>query len=193
TFWTFLIGALAISGIPPLAGFWSKDDILSSLLAYATSGGGLVFYLLWGMGILTAGLTTFYMFRLFFGIFSGSYRGTGVAEHAGEEEDEDSGHSHLPRGDYEIDESPAIMTVPMIILAALSIIGGFIGSFALFGDASWHPFATFLNPVFTNPTWTNVPVAIPVESLPIDWVSISWEAFPWHEWITAATTNGICT
>src|SRR5437667_7517436 len=69
TFWTFLIGALAISGIPPLAGFWSKDDILSSLLAYATSGGGLVFYLLWGMGILTAGLNAFYMFRLFFAIF----------------------------------------------------------------------------------------------------------------------------
>src|SRR6266568_1635439 len=171
TFWTFLIGALAISGIPPLAGFWSKDDILSSLLAYATSGGGLVFYLLWGMGILTAGLTAFYMFRLFFGIFSGSYRGTGVAEHAGEEEEEDTGHSHQPRGDYEIYESPAIMTVPMIILAVLSVVGGFIGSFALFDDASWHPFATFLNPVFTNPTWTNVPVAIPVESLPIEWVS----------------------
>src|SRR5207253_244744 len=146
TFWTFLIGALAISGIPPLAGFWSKDDILSSLLAYATSGGGLIFYLLWGIGILTAGLTAFYMFRLFFGIFSGSYRGTGVAEHADEEEEEDTGHSHQPRGDYEIYESPAIMTVPMIILAALSIVGGFVGSFALFGDTSWHPFATFLNP-----------------------------------------------
>src|SRR6266702_976741 len=171
TFWTFLIGALAISGIPPLAGFWSKDDILSSLLAYATAGGGLIFYFLWGMGILTAGLTAFYMFRLFFGIFSGSYRGTGVAEHAGEEEEEDTGHSHRPRGDYEIDESPAIMTVPMIILAVLSVIGGFIGSFALFGDTSLHPFATFLNPVFTNSTWTNVPVAIPVESLPIEWVS----------------------
>ncbi len=171
TFWTFLIGALAISGIPPLAGFWSKDDILSSLLAYATSGGGLVFYLLWGMGILTAGLTAFYMFRLFFGIFAGGYRGTGAAENAGEEEEEYTGHSHRPRGDYEIDESPAIMTVPMIILAALSIVGGFIGSFALFGDASLHPFTTFLNPVFTNPTWTNVPVAIPVESLPIEWVS----------------------
>src|SRR5438874_7603259 len=171
TFWTFLIGALAISGIPPLAGFWSKDDILSSLLVYATSGGGLIFYLLWGIGILTAGLTAFYMFRLFFGIFSGSYRGTGVAENAGEEEEEDTGHSHQPRGDYEIYESPAIMTVPMIILAALSIVGGFIGSFALFGDTSLHPFATFLNPVFTNPTWTNVPVAIPVEPLPIEWVS----------------------
>ena len=93
TFWTFLIGALAISGIPPLAGFWSKDDILSSLLAYASSGGGFIFYLLWGIGIITAGLTAFYMFRLFFGIFSGGYRGSGVTEHAGEDE-EDSGHSH---------------------------------------------------------------------------------------------------
>jgi hypothetical protein len=59
----------------------------------------------------------------------------------------------------------------MIILSVLSVVGGFIGSFALFGDTTLHPFATFLNPVFTNPTWTNVPIAIPVESLPIEWVS----------------------
>jgi len=170
TFWAFLIGALAISGIPPLAGFWSKDDILGSLLAYASSGGGLIFYLLWGIGIITAGLTAFYMFRLFFGIFSGGYRGSAVTEHAGEDE-EDSGYSHQLKGDDEIHESPAIMTVPMIILSVLSVVGGFIGSFALFGDTSLHPFATFINPVFTNPTWTNVPVAIPVESLPIEWVS----------------------
>ena len=124
TFWTFLIGALAISGIPPLAGFWSKDDILSSLLAYATSGGGLIFYLLWGIGIITAGLTAFYMFRLFFGIFRRRLSRNRAAENAGEEEEEDSGHSHQPRGDYEIYESPAIMTVPMIILAVLSICWG---------------------------------------------------------------------
>ena len=171
TFWAFLIGALAISGIPPLAGFWSKDDILSSLLGYASSGGGFIFYLLWGIGIITAGLTAFYMFRLFFGIFSGGYRGMGVSELASEEEAEDSGHSHRPRDEAEISESPAIMTVPMIILSGLSVVGGFIGSFALFGDTSLHPFATFLNPVFTDSTWTNVPVTIPVESLPIEWVS----------------------
>ena len=170
TCWTFLIGALAISGIPPLAGFWSKDDILSSLLAYASSGGGFIFYLLWSLGIITAGMTAYYMFRLFFGIFSGGYRGTEVPENASEEE-EDSGHKHRPRDDDEIEESPAIMTVPMIILAALSIVGGFVGSFALFGNASLHPFQTFLDPVFTNPTWTNVPVTIPVGSLPIEWIS----------------------
>ena len=170
TFWTFLIGALAISGIPPLAGFWSKDDILSSLLVYASSGGGFIFYLLWGIGIITAGLTAFYMFRLFFGIFSGGYRGTVAGEDAAEEED-NLGYAHQPRDVDEIYESPAIMTVPMIILAVLSVVGGFIGSFALFGNASFHPFATFLNPVFTNPTWTNVPVAIPVGSLKLEWTS----------------------
>src|SRR5260370_12399931 len=75
TFWTFLIGTLAISGIPPLAGFWSKDEILSSLLAQATAGGGRLYFVLWGIGLLTAGLTAFYMFRLFFGIFAGGYLG----------------------------------------------------------------------------------------------------------------------
>ena len=63
------------------------------------------------------------------------------------------------------------MTVPMIILSVLSFVGGFIGSFALFGDENLHPFTTFLNPVFTNPAWTNVPITIPVGSLPIEWTS----------------------
>ena len=170
TFWTFLIGALAISGIPPFAGFWSKDEILSSLLAHATTGGGSVFYLLWVIGLLTAGLTAFYMFRLFFGIFAGGYRGTGHAQDE-EDEEEDTGHSHQPRGDYEIYEAPAIMTVPMIILAVLSVIGGFVGSFALFGRPSYQPLATFLNPIFTNPTWTNVPVTVPAASLSLQWLS----------------------
>ena len=63
------------------------------------------------------------------------------------------------------------MTVPMIILAVLSVIGGFVGSFALFGKPSYQPLATFLNPVFTNPTWTNVPVTLPVASLSLQWLS----------------------
>jgi len=170
TFWSFLIGALAISGIPPLAGFWSKDDILSSLLVYASSGGGFLFYLLWAIGIITAGMTAFYMFRLFFGIFSGGYRGATLTEQAADDVD-DSGHNHHPIRDDEIHESPAVMTVPMIILSVLSVVGGFVGSFALFGNESLHPFTTFLNPVFTNPTWTNVPITIPAASLSTEWIS----------------------
>src|SRR5207247_1266914 len=102
TFWPFLIGALAISGIPPVGGLWSKDDILSSLLANATSGGGSLFYLLWGIGIFTAGLTAFYMFRLFFGIFAGGYRGNGRAEYADndeEENEENIRHTSNTKGD----------------------------------------------------------------------------------------------
>src|SRR5439155_5700139 len=86
TFWTFLIAALAISGIPPLAGFWSKDEILGSLLAQAATGGGRLFYVLWGIGVITAGLTAFYMFRLFFGIFMGTFHGTGIGTHAQDED-----------------------------------------------------------------------------------------------------------
>src|SRR5260370_20561872 len=111
TFWTFLIGALAISGIPPFAGFWSKDEILSSLLAHAASGGGTLFYLLWVIGLLTAGLTAFYMFRLFFGIFAGGYPETGRAHYAQDEEDGEGGigHTHQPSIDYEIYDAPAFL------------------------------------------------------------------------------------
>ena len=174
TFWTFLIGALAISGIPPLAGFWSKDEILSSLLAQATSGGGSVFYVLWALGLLTAGLTAFYMFRLVYGIFAGGYRGSGPLKHAHDEEEEEEESlqpASQPRSDYDIREAPPVMTVPVIILAVLSVIGGLVGSFALIGVPAWHPLATFLDPVFTNATWTNVPAHIPVASLSLQWIS----------------------
>src|SRR5712692_509202 len=131
TFWSFVIAALAISGIPPLAGFWSKDEILSSLLAQATGGGGRVFYLLWGIGIITAGLTAFYMFRLVFGIFFGTYRGTAPSIPRVPpactliEDDEEQEPSHHG-GRLSIQEGPRIrvMTVPLIILAVLSGIGG---------------------------------------------------------------------
>ncbi len=175
TFWTFLIAALAISGIPPLSGFWSKDEILSSLLAHATSTPGKtgdVFYLLWAIGLVTAGLTAFYMFRLVLGIFFGRYRGSGPAQHSDEDEGtEVEKHTQGHGGFYRIYEAPAVMTVPLVILAVFAVIGGWIGSFALFGAPKWHPLATFLAPVFTNPAWSVTPVALPEASLTIQWVS----------------------
>lgn len=145
---TFLIAALAISGIFPFAGFWSKDEILGSVLAQATASGNIWYYILWGIGILTAGLTAFYMFRLFFGIFAGSYRGdTAVVAHGEEVEDEAPvvGHHHGGGVNYNaIHEVPGIMSTPLIILAILSIIGGVIGSFALFGAPAWSPLINFL-------------------------------------------------
>jgi NADH-quinone oxidoreductase subunit L len=175
TFWTFLIASLAISGIPPLAGFWSKDEILSSLLAHAASTPGktgIAFYLLWAIGLITAGLTAFYMFRLVLGIFFGRYRGSGPAQHSEEGEGtEVEEHIQGHGGFYRIYEAPAVMTIPLIILAIFSVIGGWIGSFALFGAPKWHPLATFLGPVFTNPAWSVTPVAFPVASLSMQWIS----------------------
>src|SRR5256886_2163482 len=148
TFWTFLVGTLAISGIPPLAGFWSKDEILSSLLAQATANHKAISYLLWGIAIVTVALTAFYMFRLFYGIFMGDYRGSGRASHAGEEEEEEP--SHRTAGRFTIHEAPPIMTIPLIILAVLSIIGGLVGSFDLISLSKWRPLTAFLTPVFAD-------------------------------------------
>ncbi|MDP4263761.1 MAG: NADH-quinone oxidoreductase subunit L [Bacteroidota bacterium] len=100
TYITFLIGCIAIAGIPPFSGFFSKDAILLS--AFEDNK------ILYGVALFTALLTAFYMFRLLFITFSGKFRGTEEQEH----------HLH---------ESPPAMTIPLVILALLSIIGGWIG------------------------------------------------------------------
>ena len=132
--WTFLtmgIGTLAIAGIPPLAGFWSKDEILWK--AYSSEHGSWVF---WLIGLITAFITSFYMFRLLFMTFFGDYRGAQVDAH---------GHSHAvhsqeDHGHGEPHESPMVMLVPLIILALLSVVGGLVG----IGNRFEH----FLEPVF---------------------------------------------
>lgn len=101
---TFLIGCLAIAGIPPLSGFFSKDSILLSAFTFNHTWGPVIY----SLALLGALLTAFYMFRLYFLTFSGSFRGTQEQAH----------HLH---------ESPAAMTIPLIVLAILSIIGGFVG------------------------------------------------------------------
>jgi NADH-quinone oxidoreductase subunit L len=120
TYFTFLIAALAISGIPPLSGFFSKDDILWNAFA----NGHII---LWFIGTATALLTAFYMFRLFFVTFEGK-------ERFGSQK-----HPH---------ESPKIMTIPLIILAVLSAVGGFIGIPVLFSGENGNQFERWLEPVF---------------------------------------------
>ncbi len=93
---TFLIAALAIAGMPPFAGFWSKDEILVAAFEHHK----LIYYI----GIFVAGLTAFYIFRIYFGIFWGK----------------DKSYEHKPK------ESPLSMTFPLLVLAAMSIVGGFI-------------------------------------------------------------------
>jgi NADH-quinone oxidoreductase subunit L len=127
TWATFLIGWLAISGIFPFAGFWSKDEIL--LGAFAE--GGTKGYALWFVGLVTALLTAYYMSRQVFLVFYGEPRWRS-AEHAGAADKDEltspepAVAEHDPHGshDREPHESPWVMTVPLVVLAALSVVGG---------------------------------------------------------------------
>ncbi len=118
---TFLIGTLAIVGFPGFSGFFSKDEIL----AHAFESNKL----LWFLGVLGAAMTTFYMFRLYYLTFHGKFRGTHDQEH----------HLH---------ESPKSMTIPLIVLAVLSVVGGFIGIPESLGGR--HFLEEFLKPVFED-------------------------------------------
>jgi NADH-quinone oxidoreductase subunit L len=122
---TMLVGTLAISGAPLFSGFFSKDEILWQ--AFASPYGNK---LLWAVAVVTAGLTAFYMFRLFFMTFGGKSRVPHEVEH----------HIH---------ESPRVMTVPLIILAAGAVAAGFVGWPQVLGGPNW--FERFLAPVFENP------------------------------------------
>jgi len=141
TFWTMTIATLAIAGIPPFAGFFSKDEILWR--AYQQN------WIYWLVGVLTAFLTSFYMFRLWFMTFFGEYRGATGASHGHEEHVPDSRagapapHSHGHGG---IHESPAIMLVPLVILAVLSVVGGWVGWPGSLGGN--NRFDQFLGPMF---------------------------------------------
>jgi NADH-quinone oxidoreductase subunit L len=119
TYWTMLIAALAISGIFPFSGFFSKDEILWAAWSH---GHGLI----WLIGLATAGMTAFYMFRLIFLTFYGDERFPDHVRH----------HLH---------ESPASMTIPLIVLAVLSAVGGFIGLPAWMAAGS-NQFEHFLEP-----------------------------------------------
>ncbi len=133
TFWTFTIGALALSGIPPFAGFYSKDSILAQCLEQKN-------YLLFGVAVFVAGLTAFYTFRLFFVVFFGKEK----SDHAK--------HAH---------ESPLVMTAPLVILAVFAATGGFIGITNNYGSQFAADHETLsLAQQFLEPLKTPVPMFI---------------------------------
>jgi NADH-quinone oxidoreductase subunit L len=132
TFWCMTAGVVAIAGIPPLAGFFSKDEILYQTYTH----GGALYIFLWLVGLVTAGLTSFYMFRLWFKTFFGP-------EHFSEHHDHHSAHDSHAHG---VHESPLVMTVPLMVLALLSVIGGWVGVPLAFGGH--NEFEHFLEPVF---------------------------------------------
>jgi NADH-quinone oxidoreductase subunit L len=154
---TMFVATLAIAGVPPLAGFFSKDEILANAFAWSP--------VIWILGVITAGLTAFYMFRLYFMTFAGTYRahgGVGIEE----SEPKHGGHDlipdtpHLDQGDHHSDkahghhahahdphESPASMTFVLGVLALLSFVGGWIGWPAALGGSHPSRFQQWLSPV----------------------------------------------
>jgi len=121
TFITMLIGTIAISGLPPFSGFFSKDEILAHVYEHNK--------VMWAIGVFTAFLTAFYMFRMIFLTFFGTYRGTHHAEE-------------------KIHESPSSMTFPLIVLAVLSIVGGAIGIPEALGGHHW--LSHWLSPIIPH-------------------------------------------
>lgn len=119
TFLTMMIGTIAIAGLPPFSGFFSKDEILAHVYEH-----NKVF---WVIAVIGAMFTSFYMFRMMYLTFNGNFRGTSDQEH----------HLH---------ESPSSMTIPLIVLAILSALGGLIGIPAVLGGGHW--LSSFLAPVF---------------------------------------------
>lgn len=155
---TFLIGTLAISGLPPFAGFWSKDEILGSTFQVSP--------VLWGIGWLTAGITAFYMFRMYFNTFEGEFKGTNAdikeqlrlenlqrmgaslgpgamstheippmaTAHETQHNHDDHHHASEPH------ESPLSMTFPLMMLAIPSVLVGLVGTpFANYFEVFIHP------------------------------------------------------
>nr|WP_293840498.1 NADH-quinone oxidoreductase subunit L [uncultured Arsenicibacter sp.] len=122
TFITFLLGTIAIAGIPPFAGFFSKDEILAHVFLHNKA--------LWALGLVGSAMTSFYMFRLLFLTFFGEFRGTQEQHH----------HLH---------ESPATMTLPLIVLAVLSVIGGLLN----LPGGGW--LTHFMEPLFAGSAQVN--------------------------------------
>jgi NADH-quinone oxidoreductase subunit L len=147
TFWTMTMGVIAIAGIPPWAGFFSKDEILYQAFISPNPLGKL----LWFVGLLTAGMTSFYMFRLWFKTFWGEEKFKAHQEAHSHDSHSDHHHSHG------VHESPWIMLFPLVVLAILSVVGGWVGvPHAMFGH---NEIEHFLEPVFTSGTHEAVTTA----------------------------------
>ena len=141
TFWTMVCGWLAIAGIPPLAGFFSKDEILGKVSGFANIG-----MLLYGVGLFTALMTAFYMTRLMMKTFWTQQR---------YKEEELGSHGHGEGHSHGVHESPPSMLIPLVVLAILSIAGGWIGI------PGMNRFESFLEPsVAVYKTHEAVPIPV---------------------------------
>jgi NADH-quinone oxidoreductase subunit L len=151
TFWVMTIATFTIAGTPGLAAFFSKDEILSKVYSSPYAG-----HTLWTVGVITAGLTSFYMFRLWFMTFFGEYKPDAdlgdahlvAAGHAAPAAHGSSAHADDGHGHGGVHESPWIMLAPLVVLAVLSVVGGWVGVPKIMGGH--NEFDRFLAPVMES-------------------------------------------
>jgi proton-translocating NADH-quinone oxidoreductase chain L len=162
TAFTFLIATLAISGIPPFAGFWSKDPIIATAYEYGTAHGS---YWLYGMTLFTAFLTAFYMFRLYFMTFGG--RGSAAGFWGGQRQYRGEAHPH---------ESPWTMWLPLVVLAVPTVLLGFWDINSGFANYLTREHIEWLNP-FTDGL-TYIGIAVAVVGIGLAWLMYGVETLP---------------
>ncbi|HEU4416118.1 MAG TPA: NADH-quinone oxidoreductase subunit L [Candidatus Angelobacter sp.] len=190
TFWVMTIATIAIAGFPPFAGFFSKDEILGAVF-HSPYGGPVI----WAVGVITAGLTSFYMFRLWFMTFFGEYKpdaelgdSQAIAPvhaapvHAADSHGHDDGQVHGG-----VHESPWIMLAPLVILAALSVVGGWVGIPKFMGGH--NEIEHFLAPVMESGTAGASEVAASAEhDRPATYTGESAAENSGEEWLLAGTS-----
>ena len=185
---TFLAGSLALAAIPPFAGFWSKDEIVGA----AFQSGNVVLFL---FAIVTAGLTSFYIFRAWFLTFLGERRlnpelavaaahagghGSGdVDAHGHGSAADDAGHGHGGHAPGDAHESPLSMTGPMMALAILAVVAGFVGS-PIFHGA----FQGFIGGTKEANVSLDVPLAVVSTGIGLFGVLVAWAFYGGH-WVSA--------
>jgi NADH-quinone oxidoreductase subunit L len=169
TFWTFVIGALSLSGFPLLSGFWSKDEILNE----AWHNEKYLFVI----GFVTAGLTAFYMFRAIFMTFGGEYRGGGEPEHAA------AGHAEHHAEPH---ESPPVMALPLLLLAVPAAVVGFANT-PIFGHGITTLLTHALPPEVELPEFEfSVALAVASSAMAIGGIVLAWAIYS-AELVSAAS------
>jgi NADH-quinone oxidoreductase subunit L len=160
THWTFLCGAVALAGLPPFSGFWSKDDILGVALSAGEHQHGTIYMTLFISGVITAGLTAFYTFRAYFLTFTGEVR---LPPEAGE-------HAH---------ESPPVMTIPLIILAIGAagvgiVVEPFTHWISALLENYWLPGAFATRPLTPDIHGPNIPLMFGSTAFALGGLLLAW-------------------
>ena len=181
TYVTFLAGSVALAGIFPTSGFWSKDEILAS----AFHAGDAVGYFVYALGLAAVFMTAFYMFRALFMTFDGDFRGGADAE--GRDAGEEAGGLHL--GHVSLHESPWVMVLPMALLAVLAVLIGFVSNPLVdLGLVPAHWFAHFMGEgwVYVKIPSFDLPLAVVSSAVAVAGIFVAYMMYYRQRWSAEA-------